>query len=106
MYMYFLMPYSVWYNVCSAVYVHCSLCGLRLFVQFMCTPITCAVYVYCDHGCSLCVLGIMVQFMCTVSSCAVYGYCRIFIQFMATVYVIQLMSTAYLIQFVGSHDFR
>jgi hypothetical protein len=54
-------------------------------VQFMCTAVIVAVYVYCDYSRSLCVLRLMVQFMCTVSICAVYGYCRIVIQCMATV---------------------
>ena len=75
-----LMPYSVLrYNVYSAVYVHCSfwcsLCVLRLLVQFMCTAVIGAAYVYCIDLCSLWVLHNFIQFMATVLCNAVYEYC-------------------------------
>jgi len=81
----------------------CSLCALQFLVQFMCTVVIGAVYVYCGYRCSLCVLLLLVQFMCTVSICAVYGYCIILYNLWLLFYVMQFMSTAYLIQFMGSH---
>jgi len=41
----------------------------------MCTAGFGAVYVYCGYWCSLCVLRLLLQFMCTAGIGAVYVYC-------------------------------
>ena len=48
-------------------------CDIIYVLQFMCTAIICAVYVYCGYCCSLCVLRLLVQFMCTAINGAVYA---------------------------------